>query len=526
LKEFDTTNPLGTDSSGEMQFRDYLEIARRRKSWIGLTATAVFVATAVVAVLTPNIYRSETSIIVDPGQVPTTYVTPTVTTGIVDRLSTIRELVMSPSRLLRLREQLGLYPNMTGPGSDEHVVAHMQKAINVEIVEAGAQKLTTFKIAFTSGEPEETAKVANLLATSVIDENLKTRQRQSADTTNFLDSELQDTKKQLEEKEAELERIKRTFVMDLPESKQYHLEALNNFRGQLRTSQDRVAHAQQEKIYVQSLMASTNPTVDLDAETIGNSSPAQQQLQKLETQLTELQGRYGPSHPDVKKMQAFIQEQKAKVVQEAKNAPQVAEPVKPAHAARHNPVLETQMAQLDQEINDQTKVQAQLQDQINFHASKLEREPIFEQQIAGLMRDYDTLRGHYNRLLDKKLSAQMATALEDRQEGERFEILDAAKVPTHPAGPNRPLLIMAGLVGGLIGGIGLAMFVEMSDESIRSEHEAAKIFKKTILAGVPLIVTEGQVRLTRLRAVAAVVATIVLSTGLGFVLSYVKENLI
>lgn len=520
MKDQDGSATGAISSFGELQLRDYWNILRRRRRWVVPTATAIFVATLVVVMLRPDTYRSETVIVVDPGQVPATYVTPTVTTGVADRLSTIRQLVMSPSRLLRLREQLGLYPRMKGLGSDERVVQRMQGAISIDIAEAGSQRLSAFKIAYTSGDPNEAAKVPNQLAVMVIEENLRARQRQSSDTTEFLDSELQDTKKQLEQKEAELERIKTKFVMDLPESKQYHLEALNNYRSQLRSSQDRVTRAQQEKRYVQSLMATTSPTVDLDAESNGTASPAQSQLQKLEARLADLRIRYGPNHPDVRKTQAQIDEQKARIAQEEKNSPQVVEPVKPAHPAHHNPVLEAQLAQLDQEIAEQTKVQTQLQDQVDFHSSKLEREPIFEQQMAGLMRDYDTLRGHYNRLLDKKLSAEMATSLEDRQKGERFEILDEAQVPIYPAGPNRPLLILAGLLGGLLGGIGLAMVVELNDQCIRSEREAAQILGKSVLAGIPCIVSKRQRHWNQLRDAGTLAGTLVCSAGLGFVISY------
>ena len=71
-------------------------------------------------------------------------------------------------------------------------------------------------------------------------------------------------------------------------------------------------------------------------------------------------------------------------------------------------MVDSQLNKLNQDMQDQVKLQSQLQEQINFHVSKLERIPVFEQQIAGMMRDYDTLRTHYASLLDKKLSAEMA----------------------------------------------------------------------------------------------------------------------
>ena len=54
----------------EPQLRDYLDILRRRKLWILLTALGVFVMGIVVAIRLPSLYHSETVIVVDPQQVP------------------------------------------------------------------------------------------------------------------------------------------------------------------------------------------------------------------------------------------------------------------------------------------------------------------------------------------------------------------------------------------------------------------------------------------------------------------------
>src|SRR5208283_3642900 len=194
--------------------------------------------------------------------------------------------------------------------------------------------------------------------------------------------------------------------------------------------------------------------------------PLQNQIQKLESRLSELRARYGPNYPDVRKAQADLDrlKEKEKEAAERVQTPTAVqtEPVAPSTAtAKRNPVIEAQLEKLNQEINEQIKLQGPIQQQIEFHLSKLGREPIFEQQIAGLMRDYDALRAHYQSLLDKKLSAQMATELESRQKGERFLILDAASVPEHPSGQNRAMISFAGLVFGLLSGLGLAILIEM-----------------------------------------------------------------
>jgi polysaccharide biosynthesis transport protein len=508
---------------GEFELKDYLDIARRRKLLVSLSAAAVAVMIAVVALRLPDFYRSETVIMVDPQQVPSTVVASPVTSSVLDRLSTIQQQVMSPSRLKKVIDSQGLYPDLRGKVSDQDLVRKMQKATTIEVVNGSGRAMGTFRIAFQASEPKVAANVANELANQFIEENLRARAGQFVGTSDFLNGELQDTKKQLEEKEAEMGRIKSTYIMDLPESKQFHMEQLTTLRAQLRQSQDRISYDEQQKLTLQAMQSTANPAVDMDSENSDNASPLQTQIQKVQASLSELRQHYGPNYPDVRKLQDELDNLKAKNAQEDKDNPQGAVAA-PTRKTVRNPVIEAQLQKLDDEIATETKRQPQLQEEIDFHSSKLEREPIFEQQMTGLLRDYDSLRGHYNSLLDKKLNAEMATELDSKQEGERFVILDAAPVPDAPAGPNRPLLISVGVVLGLLAGFGMAVAVEMADESVRNEREAESIIGKGVLAGIPRIFTRQQRTLHHLRTAAALAITVVLASGAGYLLSGVAKR--
>jgi len=519
-------NPQTDQLLEDIQLAKYLDIFRRRKWWVILTTTVVFVATLVVAMRLPNLYRAETVILVDPQKVPDTYVPSTGSTTVADRLSTIRQEVMSPTRLKELLDRTGLYSDTAAKKNQDAVIRQLQKSIQLEIVDAGGSRLSAFRIAYTGRTAAEAALVPNEMAEMIITKNVQARQEQSSGTAEFLQNELEQTKKQLEQKESELGRIKSTYIMDLPESKQFHLEALATLRNQLVSSQDRVSRAQQEKMYLQSTSGSTNTTVDLDTDSPGAlGSPEQAQVQKLESRLSELSGRYGPSHPDVRKARSELEQLKAKIAAEEKTIPTPVEAPRPARQPARNPVVTAQINKLDQDIQEQTKLQKQLEEQVSFHSSKLEREPVFEQQMAGLMRDYDTLRAHYNHLLDKKLSADMYTSLVSHEEGERFVILDRATVPTRPFAPNRFIYGLGSLLGGLLAGAGLALIVEMTDPSVRHEQEAANILGKSILAGIPIIVTPLQARGALIWSVGAMALTIISGGVLGFVASYLMSML-
>src|SRR6266404_2848914 len=511
----------GLDGGGIQEFHHYLNIIRRRKAVVMLVTIGFFCCATVIARRLPDIYRSQTVILVDAQQVPSSYVQTTVSTSFQDRLSTIQQQVMSPTRLKNMIEKNGFFPGLRAKVSEDALIQKVQKSTSVEV----AGHFSSFKIAYQGNDPNEVSQIANQLAETFITENMQARQAQFSGTAEFLDNQLQETKSRLEAREQQLQAIKTTNVMDLPESKQFHLEALNNLRTQLAASEDRVRQAKQDKIMLQTMMNTNAPTVEVDGGGTTSSSPSKKQIEKLESHLAELRSRYGPNFPDVRKVQADLDRLKNKEAAKKTQAPAPI-PVEPMvqTESRRNPVIEAQIHKLDQEIEEQTKLQGPLQQQIDLHVTKLERVPIFEQQIAGLMRDYDSLRSHYQNLLDKKLSAQMASALEVRQKGERFVILDPAPIPEQPSGPNRVIIGFAGLIVGLIGGVGLAIGIEMMDLSVRSEHEATELLGIPVLAGIPQMYTAAEVRSRRISFVLAAILTASLSSGLAVFVSVLTRN--
>ena len=435
------------DQAGELTLTAYLDVARRHKWRIILCGIGMFVSLPVFAHRLPDIYRTETVILVDSAQVPDKYV-PTINTGdIAGRLTTLEQQVLSPTRLKKLVESEGLYEQESGKRTEEDVIRSVQKSIVVEVVNPGGGKMGAFRIAYSGRRREQVARIANRLAQMFIEENLRARVDQTEDTAQFLEEQLQETKRQLDDKETQLRGIKSHNIMELPESKPYHLEALANLRTQIQTTENKI---QQDPIVEQ------QPAI-----------PAQRQK-------------------------------------------------------RRNPVLEAQIGKLDEEVRDQKNLVGPLQSQLTFHESKLEQIPVFEQQIARLQSDYDILKLQYTGLLEKEKAAEISHALEVHQKGEKFEVLDPAVTPLKPAAPNRALISTAGLFGGLLLGIALAVMAEMNDESVRSEGEAARIMGKPVLCSVPQLVSGKEIRKRRLKGLGIFAGTLAGSAVFGAVLSFVS----
>ncbi len=508
------SNPAtASEIFGDLGFQDYLQIAKRRKLWIMFPALAVMMMTAIVAWRLPNTYRCQTTILIDPQKVPESYVKAASTEGIADRLSTILEQVTAPAELKNLIDTMGLYPDLKKRVGEQEVIRSMQQAIGVEPVTAFGTQLSAFRITFKGKNPVEVAQVTNQIASMFIGQNLKAREQQSYGTADFLQSELEKTSKELQDKEAELAAIRSRYIQDLPESQQFHIQESESLRAQLRAVEEHISNDQQQKIYLQSVMTASSPTVDMD---IGSAnSTYASQVDALKTKLATLTTKYGPAHPDVRRVQSELDE-----LQSKQGSAPAAEAV-PVRSGRkpYNPVLESQITKLDQDMEDQKKRAVGLQKEIDFHVSKIESVPIFQQKTAGITRDYDALKARYTQLLDKKLVADTASAMESRQKGERFVILDPAQLPEKPYSPNRPLLAAAGLIGGLMVGIAFAAGAEFTDESIHDSLDAERILKIPVLTGVPEILTAKQRWSTTARvwAVGSSMLMIGAIVGLGIV---------
>src|ERR1035438_2531332 len=83
----------------------YLRLILHRK-WLVLgTFLLVSLGTIIVSLRLPNIYKSETVILVDPQRVPESYVKATVTGDVRNRLSTLSQQILSATRLLKRSEE-------------------------------------------------------------------------------------------------------------------------------------------------------------------------------------------------------------------------------------------------------------------------------------------------------------------------------------------------------------------------------------------------------------------------------------
>jgi hypothetical protein len=94
-------------------------------------------------------------------------------------------------------------------------------------------------------------------------------------------------------------------------------------------------------------------------------------------------------------------------------------------------------------------------------------------------------------------------------------VLDPARAPEKPFSPNRPLILGIGLCAGLAIGLGLIVWLEYRDTSMRNEDDVAATVALPVMAAVPMMTTRADRRrlLLRTMLLSCVAGTLVIVTG-------------
>src|SRR5207244_5104755 len=193
--------------------------------------------------------------------------------------------------------------------SRDNVVGRMRKDIEIESVRDENNELTAFNIYYSSRDPRAAQQVTSELTNLFVSENLEARQAQSENMTKFLESELQEARKNLGEQEEKVRQFKGRHFGELPGQLQSNLQILTGLQNQLQSEDEALKRAKQQNVYLESLLGQSRnfqgsaKSRIKDASTILMGLPAlDQEHEKLRAQLTDLSAHYTPRAPDVRKL--------------------------------------------------------------------------------------------------------------------------------------------------------------------------------------------------------------------------------
>ena len=277
---------------------------------------------------------------------------------------------------------------------------------------------------------------------------------------------------------------------------------MSRMEDQLRALKERESNLEQQ-------LASVSPDT---------TNQERDSLRELRVRLIDLKSRFSDEYPDVIKTKASIKELEARLVATGKDA-QATKPDNPAYIT-----MTSQLAGIRTEIDSVKRQLAELRTKRAAYRQRVESAPRVEEGYRGLLVDRNNLQAKFEELNKKSMDAQVAYGMEKEQLGERFSIIDAARLPEKPDSPNIPAILLIGLVLGLGCGVGTAAIKESTDDTVRDAGRLAADTGFPVLTGIPEIVTPGDVARVKMRRVrAAAGAAAVLVTGVLIVHFFVMD---
>jgi len=491
-------NPETDQPEKTLNIQGLLAIISRRKWYIILPLVCCVLISFGIYKYLPKIYRATTLILVQAQSIPENFVQSTIADSVANRLSTISQEIQSRTRLEKVIQEFNLYADLRDSVPMEVLVEKMRKGIDVKVQDEKSERMkNSFTISFEGEEPRTVMMVTNKLASLFIDENVKVRELQAEDTSEFISKELLKTEDQLKRKEQDMRAFKERHMGQLPQQIEANLRILEQLQQLLRTVNEKIRAAEDRSMVFRGQMEQMKkpePPIypPSNPEDLSSQRTPEDQLYLLKKELAVAQTKLKETHPDMidlKRKIAALESQ----LEDSSNAPREGGGTGARNSPpRMSPDAERLYAQFTEqykssllEVKRLKEEEKNLKEQMNLYQRRIEDTPKREQELLLLTRDYDQLRSRYQSLLDKEMQAKMAENLERGQKGIQFKILDPAVLPEKPVKPDRNKIFLVGAFVGLVIGLGLTWFRESLDQSFRTATDLEDFLGVPVLARVP-----------------------------------------
>ena len=505
-----------------IQINYYLDILSRRRWLIIIPFCIVMIIGIVAAIKLPKQYSANTLILIQPQTVPTDYVRPLTTTGIESRIASISQEIKSQSNMEHLIDKFNLFNDPENANVFmEDKIKKLREKITVDVFNErrGKSFAQAFSISFKGQDPYTVENVTNYIAETFINENMRIRSEESLGTSEFIETQLNSVRLELEKLERKLKIFRENNMGGLPEQLDTNLRILDRLQLEHNQKQETLREAKKRLVLINEQIIATENMINsagYASDPKNSENDPYVKLQKMRMELDDLKSRYTESHPDVLKLKAMVE----LLENQLKNKKSLTiGRINPFFAARFND-LKQQKTETSFEIEKLENDIQELNSQTTYYQNLVDETPQKEQELITLNRDYQNMKNNYNSLLEKKMEANLAVNLEINKKGEQFRIIDRAKLPNKPSDPNMIKLFQITFLIARGLGVCLVFSFEYLDSTVRNIKDLELELGLTVLTSIPKIYTMKDRILKWVNQAATVISimfAMVLCAGLGLI---------
>lgn len=466
----------------------------RRRWYVLLTAVGICLVGWTVVFSIPSRYQASTRIYVDTDSLLAPLLRGmTADVNLGQQVDIMQRTLLSRPNVENVLRMTDLDLRANTPQQKDDLI---QSVISRVSIRSGGKNL--FTVNFVDADPDIAKRVVQSLLTIFIESNLGASRQDIQKARRFLDDQVADYERQLQEMEARMAEFKRQHPGMLTQSGTVATR-LETARERLVQAQGEVADAIARRDAIAKEMKNTPQYLQVEGMPIvidrGNDPVAMldKEIADAEKTLSNLRFKFTDQHPDVLEQQRYIEDLRQRRSKMAQDPA-----VKQSRAVQQrvaNPLYDQVRLKL---IDAESQVQAAERRRATREAEMQRLEelartsPELQAQALSLDRDYSVIKKNYEELLARRESAKLSQDVDAKADKVQFRVIDPPFVPADPTYPNRALLLTGVLLAGLGGGIVLAFAHGQMANAFTSAQQLCDSLRMNVIGSVSWVSNASQ----------------------------------
>jgi polysaccharide chain length determinant protein (PEP-CTERM system associated) len=491
------------------------ESRRRLLLLVGIFAGIALLALA-AGLLLPKKYTSATTILVEDSNIIRPLMEGrAVPTGNSSRASITRQVAFSRKVMNEILKTGGWLANNPSPIAQEKLIEEITERTRID-----NPRENLIQIAYTDSDPRRAYEVASRLAGLVIEESLATKERESRDAYEFIDSQVQQYHAKLTDAEAKLEAYRKSNPDARPGIEADVNARIGELRRLVETSRMDLHDMRSQEAAVQAQLSGESEVTVLQTRT----GQLVARLAELEDEQDRLLLSYTRQHPDVVRIQHQLEElqQQLRHEDELGDKRSASSSSMLNSSAAFNPHYSELKSKLSQTRRQSAAVASRIATAQELLSQEIERSGRIassESSLAELTRDYEVNRDLYQDLLKRRENARVSMSLDAEQRGLSFRIQEPATVPLRGNGLRLMHVAGAGLGMAFAAPMLLLLVLVKFDPRVRMPQQIERQAGLPVLGAVPRFLTTTARSASRRRITLSTMLFLLVPATYGLVLA-------
>src|SRR5262245_2985438 len=480
------------------QLLSYLK-ATWRYRWYAV-ATAWIVATGgwIAVYLMPDRYEASARVYVDTQSMLRPLLTGLAVQPNVDQIVVMMSrTLVSRVNVEKVIGMAGMDSGLAGAGNREQLISSLTKQLAVK--STGRENL--YAITYSDRNPDQAKRVVQSLLTIFMEGPMGDKRKDSDSARRFIDEQLKGYSEKLVSAENAMTEFKRKHKGLMPGDERGYYARLSDAKTALRQAALELKEAENSRDAIKKQLAGDAVVTSRSGDKRAGGtaySELETRIQALEQKLDGLRLTYTDQHPDIVAIVRILEQLK----EQKKAEDKIAKPVAPQGLVYEQLTVALAAAEANvAAMKVRVAEYGMRHDELQAAANAL---PQIEAEYAQLTRDYEVIKVRYDKLLERRESAQISGDVEASDIAMGFRVIDPPQVPRTPSTPDRPLLMSLVLLAALGSGLGIPFLIGQLKPTFSNERRLREVSGLEVLGTVAMVWTEEQQK-RRTRGLVAIV---------------------